>query len=104
MVAELLHSSRKAEVQVDGISISQASHADSELGNVRLSATLKGRYPDIKSVVGDVFGRYSYVSLNHVQLTRKDQTNQVTAQLVLSVWTAPRSEPVAADVERVVAH
>jgi Tfp pilus assembly protein PilO len=91
VMAELHRSSRESGIQLGSVSISSTSAGDRDLGKVSLSASLEGRYSDIKSVVGDVLGRYPHVTMNHMQLSRKNPGNQLTAQLVLSIWAAPQS-------------
>lgn len=86
-LVQFLSAQAKAlNVQVSALSIQRTSASSVELGRVQFQLSLRGTYAAVKSLLGDLLGRYPSLGIQSLNLRPKAQDAMQTEAEALLVW------------------
>ncbi len=93
MVRELSGQALASDVTFAGLDAAVRPGVQGALSRVDLTLTLRGRYAGIKSVMNEVFGRFSNIVIQQVRIRRYGTIDQLEGTITLVVLGRPTSAP-----------
>lgn len=96
VLRELQRSSQAAGVAFASVSSSIRAAAPDVLGRAELTVTMRGKYPDIKTVLSDIQSRFPHLVLPRLALRRVSSPNDIEARVDLLLLARPLHAPSAA--------
>ena len=94
VVIQLQRSCSQASVELASVQIKQQAATIDSLARTELNITLRGNYPAVKTVLAEVMGRYSNISLRRLSMRSSLQgqlinNTETETTAVLALWGAP---------------
>lgn len=95
VISELQRAAAGAGVLLREVQFHPQPATPERLGQIDMTVSLKGRYPKVKQVVGELLSRYSHVTLQRFSATSQEAANDAEFTLTLTIWArpAPASSP-----------
>ena len=95
VVTQLQRSCAQAGIELASVQVQQQSPATDRLARTELNITLRGGYPAIKTVLAEVIGRYSNMSLRRLSMRSSPQGQptkpETETTVFLVLWGGPAS-------------
>ena len=93
VMAGLQRAAAEAGVQLREVQFHPQPATPERLGQTEVTVSLKGRYPKVKQVVGELLSRYSHVTLQRFSATSQEAANDAEFTLTLTIWARPAPAP-----------
>jgi hypothetical protein len=95
IVTQLQRSAASLGVAFASVAINESAPNEQTLGRTRLTVTLRGSYPNTKTVLAETFDRYPEVLLERLTLRRVSAPTDVETRADLLLATRPRAASAA---------
>ncbi len=89
VMSELQRAAAGAGVLLREVQLHPQPATPERLGQTEMTVSLKGRYPKVKQVVGELLSRYSHVTLQRFSAANVEASDGAEFTMTFTIWARP---------------
>lgn len=93
VLSELQRAAAAAGVRLSEVQLRPQPATERRLGQTEMNVSLRGRYPQVKQLVGDLLSRYAHVTLQRLAATTTEGADDSEFSMTLTIWARPAPSP-----------